>query len=141
MKLVTRRRGTAIIETPKGILLTADKLAKFILPGGGAEKGETVKNATIRELKEETGLSTVSIKYLFKQTDRPYKNDKPHKYLADSYIKDINYVFLVKTIGTPKPKEEILRIAYYTPNSKVDMYRSSKEIIRKFYKLKQCDKI
>ena len=38
-----RRRGTAIVETERGILLTAGQPGKpFILPGGGAKRGETV---------------------------------------------------------------------------------------------------
>jgi len=36
-----RRRGTAIIETDKGILLTAMSRGDFLLPGGGADKGES----------------------------------------------------------------------------------------------------
>lgn len=36
------RRGTAIVETNHGILLTAGRRGKpFILPGGGAKKGES----------------------------------------------------------------------------------------------------
>ena len=115
MNIIKRRRGTAIIETSKGIILTADKLKVFILPGGGADKGETVKDATIREIKEELGLSTTSIKYLFKLKDKPYLNDKPHKYPVDSYIEDTNYVFLVKTTGTPKPKKEIEKMVRPLP--------------------------
>jgi 8-oxo-dGTP diphosphatase len=134
MKLIKRRRGTAIIQTPKGIILTADKLNIFILPGGGAEKGETVKDATIREIKEELGLNTKSIRYLFKLKDKPYKNDKPHKYPADSYIEDTNYVFLVETIGIPKPKHEIERARYYVKGSKIEMYQSTKDILKRFLK-------
>ncbi len=122
MKLIQRKRGTAIVETPKGILLTADNLDKFILPGGGAEKGETVRDATIRELKEETGLNIISIKYLFKFVEKPYKNDKPHKYPVDSYIEDTGYVFLVKTSGIPKVNKEIKKIGYYKKGSKIDIY-------------------
>lgn len=132
MDIIKRRRGTAIIETPKGIIMTADNLGLFILPGGGAEKGESVKNATIREIKEELGLSTVSIKYLFRYKDKPYLNDKPHKFTPDSYIEDTNYVFLIKTSGIPKPKHEIEKIAFYTKGSKIKMYESSKVILRKF---------
>ena len=73
MEIIKRRRGTAIVEISKGILLTADALSIFILPGGGAKKGETAKNATIRELKEETGLNIISIKYFFKLKDKLYK--------------------------------------------------------------------
>jgi 8-oxo-dGTP diphosphatase len=36
-----RRRGTTIVETEKGILLTAGPSGSFILPGGGTERGES----------------------------------------------------------------------------------------------------
>ena len=56
-----RRRGTAIIETERGIILTAGHRGSFILPGGGAERGESRFVAAIRELKEETGIETIKI--------------------------------------------------------------------------------
>ena len=48
-----RRRGTVIVETKKGILLTADENKLFVTPGGGARKNESRMQAAIRELKEE----------------------------------------------------------------------------------------
>jgi len=55
-RLSKRRRGTAIVDTSRGILVVSHGNRTFYLPGGGAEKGESQKNAAIRELKEETGL-------------------------------------------------------------------------------------
>jgi len=60
-----RRRGTAIVETSKGILVVSHNNRTFYLPGGGAEKGESRKEAAIRELKEETNLQTLSCSFLF----------------------------------------------------------------------------
>jgi hypothetical protein len=46
-----RRRGTAIVETAHGILLTAGRPGKpFILPGGGARRGESRFMAALRKL-------------------------------------------------------------------------------------------
>lgn len=50
------RRGTAIVDTPKGILVVSHNNKTYGLPGGGVELGENQKQATIRELKEETAL-------------------------------------------------------------------------------------
>ena len=61
-----RRKGVAIVDTDKGILVVAGRNKKFILPGGGAERLESRKKATIRELYEETGLRTRNITYLFR---------------------------------------------------------------------------
>ena len=60
-----RRRGTAIVDTLRGILVVSHDDRTFYLPGGGAEKGESQKTAAIRELKEETCLETVACRFLF----------------------------------------------------------------------------
>ena len=65
MMAIKRRRGTAIIETPKGILVVSHNDKTYNLPGGGVETGENQKQATIRELKEETTLETNQIEFLF----------------------------------------------------------------------------
>jgi len=44
---IVRRRGTAIVETPNGILVVAGRSKKFMLPGGGAEKRESRKRAAM----------------------------------------------------------------------------------------------
>ena len=62
---IIRRRGTAIVQTPKGILVVAGKRKMFLLPGGGAHPTESRQRAAIRELEEETGLQATSCKYLF----------------------------------------------------------------------------
>ena len=61
-----RRKGAAIVDTPHGILVVLGRSRKFVLPGGGANKGESRKKAAIRELYEETGLKTKKITYLFR---------------------------------------------------------------------------
>jgi 8-oxo-dGTP pyrophosphatase MutT (NUDIX family) len=38
-----RRRGTAIVDTLRGILVVSHDNRTFYLPGGGAEKGESQK--------------------------------------------------------------------------------------------------
>ena len=84
-----RRRGTAIVDTPKGILVVSHDNRTFYLPGGGAEVGESQRNAAIRELKEETNLHTINCSYLFDYDT--FTNS--HK------------VFLIESIGTAKPHE------------------------------------
>jgi len=45
-----RRRGTVIVDTPKGILVVNEGESTYYLPGGGARMGESRRNAAMREL-------------------------------------------------------------------------------------------
>lgn len=127
---ITRRRGTAIVETPKGILVTASRNKLFLLPGGGAEKWESRRKATIRELKEETGLKAYSWKYLFTHNEPKYSNDgKKRK------IRNLHKVFLIKASGYPKPNyHDVSHIAYWKPGCDVHISRTTKEILIKYLK-------
>ena len=60
-----RRQGLAIVDTKEGILVVSGRKKNFILPGGGASKGESREGAAIRELKEETGLIAYSCEFPF----------------------------------------------------------------------------
>jgi ADP-ribose pyrophosphatase YjhB (NUDIX family) len=117
-----RRRGTAIIETKKGILVVAleKKNLGFMLPGGGAEWWETRKMAAKREVKEEIGLKVTKAKYLFKFLGPEFK--------TKAGISQRNYakVFLVETEGKPKPSNEIKYISYWKPGSKLKLMAGAK---------------
>jgi 8-oxo-dGTP diphosphatase len=92
-----RRRGTAIVETPDGILVVSRDNRTFYLPGGGAEKGESRREAAIRELREETGLEALDCRFLFEYPS--FSND--HK------------VFLIEPEGVAEPESEIRYIDYF----------------------------
>ena len=58
------RAGIVLIEDGKVVLIERHRagLHYFTFPGGGVEDGETVEEAAIREMKEETGLSVEAIR-------------------------------------------------------------------------------
>jgi len=120
--MVKRRRGTAILETEKGILLTAMSSGTFLLPGGGANKGESRFRAAIRELEEETGLMANYAKIIFRHESHNHEHT----------------VVLVKAKGTPKPKQEVKYIDYYNPDKKINIPKGTKDIIKKYYGWKKC---
>jgi len=127
-----RRRGTAIVETGDGILLTAGRHGKFILPGGGAERGESRFVAALRELTEETHLFPYSAEIIFSHRGkvRPTMSGK-HKF------RDHHTVCVVKASGTPKPGGgDAKRIAFYYPGCEVQISTTTREIIEKYYKWK-----
>jgi len=129
-----RRRGTAIIETQRGILLTAGRRGKpFILPGGGAKRGESRFMAALRELTEETGLLPYAAEIIFRHKGkiRPTMSGR-HKF------QDQHTVCLVKASGTPRPGGgDAKRIAYYYPGSDVWISSTTKEIIKRYYEWKR----
>ena len=121
-----RRRGTAIVDTDRGILVALNKgNATFLLPGGSANRNESRIEAAIRELREETGLIAHSVKYLFN-----YENWAEHK------------VFLIEADGEPKPRHEIASIAYYKEGAETNprLSRTTFSIIKKYLALKNQPK-
>jgi 8-oxo-dGTP diphosphatase len=115
-----RRRGTAILETENGILLTAMSRGNFLLPGGGANKGESRFRAAIRELEEETGLMANYAKIIFRHESHSHEHT----------------VVLVRAKGTPKPKQEVKYIDYYKPDKNIKISKGTKDIIKKYYEWK-----
>ena len=102
----TRRRGTAIVETPKGILLVSLDGTNFTLPGGGAKLNESRRNAAIRELMEETGMKAVSLTPLFEFLGEIHDGPRGGSF------RNAHKVFLVTATGTPEPGQEVKAVAY-----------------------------
>ena len=120
--ITRRRRGTAIVETSEGILVVSRNNRTFFLPGGGAESGESRRDAAIRELKEETGLQAVTCRFLFEYPT--YVND--HK------------VFLIKTTGVAEPEHEIKYIEYFD-GSNLKVSNVTWEIIELYHLRKKIE--
>jgi len=115
-----RRRGTAILETNKGILLTAISGNAFLLPGGGANKGESRFRAAIRELEEETEVTVYYAQVIFRHESQSHEHT----------------VVLVKARGTPKPKNEVNYIDYFQPGKNIRISKGTLDIINKYYEWK-----
>jgi 8-oxo-dGTP diphosphatase len=123
-----RRRGTAIVDTPKGILVVSKDRRNFLLPGGGARPNESWQDAAVRELKEETGLEVVDIAYLFEFTGITRTGAR------GGLFKNAHKVFLVTARGVPKPRQEIKQVAYYD-GSRPKLSYSAQQIIERYRSL------
>lgn len=128
-----RRRGTAILHIPSGILVVSKDGLSFTLPGGGAHPGETDKDAAIRELKEETGLDATDAIYLFEFLAQTHTGPR------GGIFQNLHKVFLVKAKGVPKPTREIKKVAYYNGTQPmltfsarriIDRYRYTRPLYR-----------
>jgi 8-oxo-dGTP diphosphatase len=132
--VIYRRRGTAIVETDRGILLTAGRPGKpFILPGGGAKRGESRFMAALRELTEETGLLPYAAGIIFK-----HKGEIRPTMSGRGKFQDHHTVCLVKASGFPRPGGgDATRIGYYYPGCNVWISNTTKEIIERYYEWKK----
>jgi 8-oxo-dGTP diphosphatase len=125
----TRRRGTAIVDTPRGILMVSLDGETFTLPGGGALPDETEREAAARELMEETGMKAVGLTYLFGFTGLL------HRGVRGGYFRNAHRVFLVEASGVPEPGQEITHVAYFK-GSGLKLSQSARKIIEKYRSLK-----
>ena len=148
---VKRPRGTAIIETKKGIIIHKGKRGEgYILPGGEIEtravralrgemgKGETALHGIAREIFEEMGLSPTQSTHLFKLRgkgtalySRPGDRQK-------WYSKNIYDVFKMDVKGRMKlQKSEIKDIVYYKRGMKIELSKDTERILSRYFKLKK----
>ena len=72
-------RATVICRHEKEILFVRKRNAKWNLPGGRVEKGETPMQAAMREMVEETGLTFDQLSYVSE-----YKEDKVIHFLFEA---------------------------------------------------------
>lgn len=119
---IVRRRGTAIIDTEKGIMLISNSNRLYILPGGGAKKDESRKEAVLREVKSQTGLEVKDCRFLF-------SFDEPE----DKKLRNLHEVFLVETEGSATgTSKEKRRIDYWHEGSKLNLSNWTKLIIDRY---------
>jgi ADP-ribose pyrophosphatase YjhB (NUDIX family) len=118
--LLKRKRATAIVEYPEGILLTLMRYMAASLPGGGVKAGETDQAAVIRELREETRLVAIQTVFLFR-----------HSSLANDHA-----VFWVLAEGQPQASEEVDHLAYYRPGTALKVSPETERLLKQFYQYK-----
>jgi ADP-ribose pyrophosphatase YjhB (NUDIX family) len=131
-RVIRRRRGTAIVETDKGILLTSGNGKVFILPGGGAKENESRFLAALRELTEETRLRPYYAEIIFRHLGKVQDTKSGRRLFQDHHT-----VCLVRATGQARPGGgDSKYIAYYYPSCGIRISTTTQEIIDKYYQWK-----
>ena len=103
--------GTTIIPLlPDGriVLIQRSDSGKWGLPGGMVDWGEDIPTATVRELKEETGLNVTKIRRLVGVYSAPDRDPRIHS---------ISVLIEVEADGVlePEDKLEVLQVKAFKP--------------------------
>lgn len=88
-EIINRTAVRAIIIEEEKILMARSALGYYKLPGGGVEKGESLAEALVREVAEETGYTNCAIKeglgtVLEKRPD--YKSRESHFHMISHHF-------------------------------------------------------
>ena len=112
-----RRRATAIIEYPEGILVTVMRHMACGLPGGSIQPGEAEDVVLVRELRTETSLIADEMSLLFHY---------------ETAVSD-HSVFWILPRGTPTAGGDVDQLAFYQPGSDLNLSPEAQAIIERFY--------
>lgn len=104
--------GTTIVPLlPDGriVLIQRSDSGKWGLPGGMVDWGEDIPTATIRELKEETGLNVKKIRRLVGVYSSPNRDPRIH---SISVLVEVD----ADGILEPEDKLEVLQVKAFKPD-------------------------
>jgi len=99
----------AIIEINNGIILIKRKNppAGWAIPGGFVDYGETLEEAAVREMKEETSLD-INLGRQFHTYSNPGRDPRHHT---------VSTIFIATATGTPKAADDAIDIGTFTKDN------------------------
>ena len=99
----------AIIEINNGIILIKRKNppAGWAIPGGFVDYGETLEEAAVREMKEETSLD-INLGRQFHTYSNPGRDPRHHT---------VSTIFVATATGTPKAADDAIDIGTFTKDN------------------------
>lgn len=134
-------RHFTLLEAAGGIVLNEKKeilfirrLGKWDLPKGKVEKGEAIQDTAVREVEEETGVTSLNVKRKVGETYHTYDAYGKH------YLKTTHWYHMTcpsKQQLKPQTEEQIEEIRWFnTRDIKIpvgDTYPSIKDILTVFF--------
>ena len=91
-----------VVKNQKGEILFIRRLGKWDLAKGKIEEGESVEQAALREIEEETGLKELILEEFLNTTFHIYTERNGEKILKTTYWFKVNYI----GNSTPIPQVE-----------------------------------
>lgn len=90
-----------VVSNKNGEILFIHRIGKWDLPKGKIEKGESLEQAALREVEEETGLSELILEEFLNNTFHIYTERNGLKILKTTYW------FRMQYVGNETPKPQI----------------------------------
>ena len=123
-----------LVTLPDGRILFIERLGKWDLPKGKAEKGETLEETAIREVMEECGLKqTPIITGVITHTYHTYHRDGKHILKHTAWYK---MLYNGDDALHPQASEDITRAVWLHPNqlemTLQNTYESIKQVIMNY---------
>ncbi|MFC1626752.1 NUDIX hydrolase [Patescibacteria group bacterium] len=107
----TRINVVAIIEKEGNILLGKKAKGigpypnKWLIPGGGVEKNETLEEALRREVREETNVEIENIRKVYEDEDIVWKNGEKQHFIYKTF--HVDYIN-----GQLKPTSDLIHLRW-----------------------------
>lgn len=127
-----------IVQAAGGVILRKNKLLfifrneKWDLPKGKIEKGETAREAALREVEEECGISELSIIKRLPPTYHmyisPYKKSKGKWIFKETFWFEMKYSGKGK--GTPQQEEGITQVKWFSRNQLDEVWKNTYENLK-----------
>ena len=112
-KIPVAKAGGGLVFNANGEVLFIFRNGKWDLPKGGIEKDETIENAAMREVEEETGVSGLKITEKLQKTYHVFKRNGVFKLKITCWFK-MQTNFTGATC--PQEKEGISRAVWLNPS-------------------------
>lgn len=126
-KIKVRRAAGGLVYNTKGEVLFIFRSGKWDLPKGGVNKDETLEDAAIREIEEETGVGKLKITQKLEKTYHVFKRNGRYKLKVTQWY-EMQSDFEGELVA--QAEEGIEKVAWLNPTEVEQALKNSYENIK-----------